>query len=146
MRRLKVAPEHKKFFQRNGYITFEELVSSIEMQTLLDQIQKRRSELPGFHQENLFRSLPNLLSIAGKTAEVAAQLIERKPLRIAYDCFLESFAQIPPIQEREVGLLLSFKGKGLFFTDPSYLYNEKEACYLLLIFTANYVNNPVVYK
>lgn len=146
MRRVTLAPEHKKFFQINGFISFEELVSPLEMKELLKQIHKQRSETPGFAQENLFRSLPDVLTLARKLGGFAAGLIDRKPIRIAYDCFLKQLDAIPEIEDREVGLLLSLKGKGLFFTERSHLYNEKEECYFLFVFTANYVNNPVVFK
>jgi len=116
------------------------------MKELLKQIHKQRSETPGFAQENLFRSLPDVLTLARKLGGFAAGLIDRKPIRIAYDCFLKQLDAIPEIEDREVGLLLSLKGKGLFFTERSHLYNEKEECYFLFVFTANYVNNPVVFK
>ena len=146
MTRMMIAPEHKKFFQINGFISFEELVSSREMKELFNQIYQQRSELPGLILDNLFRSIPTILTLAGKLGPIAASLIDRKPLYLMYDCLLEDIEKIPQIQDRELGLLLSLTGKGLFFTDRSHLYNEKEKCYFLLVFTANYVNNPIVFK
>jgi len=146
MKRITIAPEHKKFFQINGYISFEELVSSHETAALWKQIRKQQSELPGLFLENLSRSIPEVLVLARKLGGIAAGLLDRKPIRFAYDCFVENLEEIPEIDEREVGFLLSLSGKGFFFTDSSHLYNEKEECYLLIIFTANYVNNPIVYN
>lgn len=146
MKRRTLAPEHKKFFQINGYISFEELVDTQEMQTLWQQILKRRRELPGLTYENLSRSLPEVFILARKLGGIAAGLLDRKPIRFAYDSFIENLQEVRHIEEREVGLLLSESGKGLFFTDRAHLYNENEACYLLIVFTANYVNNPIVYN
>ena len=146
MKRVSIAPEHKKFFQINGYIAFEFLVSPEEMKALFATIEKRRSELPGFDQENLFRSLPEVMEIAQRLGPIGAALLARKPIRIAYDRYAENLEIIPEIEEREVGLLLSASGKGLFFTEPSHLYKEPDACYLFIVLTANFVNNPIVSK
>ncbi len=146
MARMTIAPEHKKYFQINGYISFEGLVPSQELKELLARINARRSDLPGLNQENLARALPSVLGMATKLAPFAAALIDKKPLRLAHDSFIEDIQKVPQLDEREIGLLLSFSGTGLFFTDPSQLYNEKEACYLLFVFTPNFVNKPTVYK
>ncbi len=146
MKRTALAPEHKKFFQINGYISFDGLISSKEIEELWKLILKRRAELSESTHENLSRSIPNILTLARKQGGIASGLLDRKPIRFAYDAFIENLEGIREIEEREVGLLISKSGKGLFFTDPSHLYNEKEACYLLIVFTANYVNNPIVYN
>lgn len=146
MKRVALAPEHKKFFQINGYISFEGLVPSHEMDELWKQILKRRSELRGNTHENISRSIPQVLMLARKLGGIAAGLLDRKPIRFAYDSFIENLKEVREIEDREVGLLLSVSGKGLFFTSCSHLYNEPQECYLLIVFTANYVNNPIVFK
>lgn len=146
MKRKNVAAEHKKFFQINGFISFEELVQPSEMAEVFAYFQKHRSQLPGLFQENLFRSSPLILNVAKNVGYIAAALLDRKPVRIAYDCLVEDPEEVVAIEEREIGLLLSAMGKGFFFTEREQLYNVQKECYLLLIFTANYANNPIVYS
>ena len=146
MTRFTPAPEHKKFFQLNGYITFDALVDPLWLQKLFAAIEKRRSELPGVTQQNLANAFPDILKLAGKMGALATLLIEKKPLRLAQEAYIESPSDLEELNDREVGLLLSETGSGTFYTSPSHLYNEPQACYLLLIFTPNYVNKPIVVK
>ncbi len=146
MARFILAPEHKKFFQLNGFISFESLIPAQEMEAIWKQIEGHRPNLPGLTQENLSGALPELLPMARKIGPIAAGLLDRKPIRLAYDCVVEQLEETPTIEEREVGLLLGKTGTGFFFTDPSHLYNLKQECYLLLVFTANYSNNPILVK
>ncbi|MCH9627210.1 MAG: hypothetical protein S4CHLAM2_08450 [Chlamydiales bacterium] len=146
MARFILAPEHKKFFQLNGFISFETLIAVEEMKAIWKRIEKHRSDLPGLTQENLSAALPELLPMARKIGPIAAGLLDRKPIRLVYDCVVEQLEQTPAIEEREVGLLLSKTGAGFFFTQPSHLDTLKQECYLLLVFTANYSNNPILVK
>lgn len=146
MKRAKIAPEHKKFFQLNGYISFEGLVPPQEMEELWNQMLERHKLLPGPLHENISRSVPLVMKLARKLGGIAASLLDRKPVRLAYDSFVENLKEVREIEEREIGLLLSFSGKGFFFTDPTHLYNVPQECYLFIIFTANYVNNPILYN
>lgn len=145
MRRTMIAPEHKKFFQINGFIAFDGLTASSEMKEIQKSIQSHKSNLPGLSQENLVRAIPSIFTLAHKLSKTAGALLDRKPIRLKYDAFLEDLERLPLIEERELGLLLLPNGKGVFFTNPTALYNEPAPWYLLLIFTANYVNNPILF-
>lgn len=147
MKKMAIASDHKKFFEIHGYISFEELVPSEEIKVIFKLVQERSSELPGLNQENLFRSLPAILNLERKLARVSSALLDRKPIRIAHDAYIEKLSSICPIGEREIGVLLDATGKGLFFNQlPSDLYKGSEPCYLFMIFTANFVNNPIVFQ
>lgn len=146
MKRTTIAPEHKKFFQINGFIAFDGLTSPSEMEEIEKSIRKHKSNLPGLSQENLVRAIPSIHTLARKLGKTVGALLDRKPIRLKHDAFLEDLKALPLIEERELGLLLLPSGKGLFFTEPSPLYNEEASWYLLLIFTANYVNNPILHQ
>ncbi|MCC5832025.1 MAG: DUF5070 domain-containing protein [Chlamydiales bacterium] len=146
MKPAALAPEHKKFFQINGYISFEGLIPSREMEAVWKEMLERHKQLPEPAHENISRSVPSVLKLARKLGGVAAGLLDRKPVRFAYDSFVETLDQVRKIEEREIGLLLSDSGKGFFFNDRSHLYNLPQECYLLIVFTANYVNNPIVFN
>lgn len=146
MSRVTIAPEHKKFFQLNGYITLEGLLTADEVKELAQEVKKHRSELPGLLIENF----PGALPIARKQGAIAAALLDRKPLYLTYDCVLDDLEEMPTLEDREIALLLPLSGpragEGLFMIDRSHLYKERKACYLLLIFTANFSTNPIVYQ
>ncbi|MEZ5314992.1 MAG: DUF5070 domain-containing protein [Chlamydiales bacterium] len=146
MRRPILASEYKKFFQNKGYISFENLIPSDEIQSLWDKILKRHEELPEASHENISRTIPEVLKIAYKLGKIVAELLDRKPIRFLYDMFIEDLNLIRPIQDREIALLLSRSGKGIFSTHSSHFHEGREENYLLILFTANYVNTPIIYN
>ena len=154
--RYTASPEQLKFFNLQGYLQIDDLLNSEESKALLSSIKSIGQKSPGYPEENLFRSIPLILSLAIKKGwgQLAAELIHKKPLRLAYDKFSTSFPQLSePIDEQSCGLLIELKLKsGVFFRNAlliKELYNSPESCYLLLIVTAKYLPEeryPIIFK
>jgi hypothetical protein len=97
-----IANEHRKFFQKNGWIEFDDLLSADQLAIMnreIDQVLATRLDTsPGnlktFSSEQIFlkghdlwRSSPSLsqCTLFPRFGEIATELIEKKPLRIGYD-------------------------------------------------------------
>lgn len=96
------AKEHRDFFQKHGWIEFEGLLSIDQLKGLnegVDQVLAERLNVPlsrlktfgsekiYLHGHDLWRSKMFLQKLITQTrfAEIAAELIEKKPLRLGYD-------------------------------------------------------------
>lgn len=98
-----VAKEHRDFFQKQGWIEFEGVVTSDQLVAVNQAINLVLGErlnvtneeglrlLPSeqfyLHGHDLWRSNPLLRKFVSQIrfAEIAAELIEKKPLRLGYD-------------------------------------------------------------
>jgi hypothetical protein len=140
--RITVSPEQLKFFERQGYLELEHLISQSDSSELLISFEKLRDKSPGYTEENCFRSIPLIATLARKRGwgQIAADLMHKKPLRLAYDRF---WSQPPEFHEEldrdSCGLLLKLNtGHGTFFrqfTSYPFEHIQKE-CYLFLILTS----------
>jgi len=145
-----VSPEQLKFFNLQHYLEIEDILSKEEAKALLSAINHVRSKSPGYPEENLFRSTPLIASLAKKKGwgQIAAALLHKKPLRLAYDKF---FAAPPDfsysLDEESCGLLIELNSrKGLFlknFLAAKELYNSSQSCYLFLVLTAKYLPEQI---
>jgi len=96
--------DHRQFFRKNHLIEFENLMSQSQLEELNQAIKLTLSERVGIRpervlqeqSEKLFKSGYNLwrdndhikkLVLSSHLAEVASDLIEFRPLRLAYDQF-----------------------------------------------------------
>jgi hypothetical protein len=96
------AKEHRDFFQKQGWIEFEDLISSEQITAIQQQVEQTvMSRLPRSHMSleegymqghDLWRSNSLLRKWAThpKLAQIASELIEKKPLRLGYDQFFPS--------------------------------------------------------
>lgn len=150
--RFTVSAEQIKFFQTEGYLALENLLTKEEAASLLAAISSIKSKSPGYPEENLFRSIPMIATVARKRrwGEIAFSLIQKKPLRIAYDKFFSSKPTfLNTLDEYGCGLILNLNEySGLFFKNhfPSNLSSNR---YLLLILTSNHLPeqiNPVIFR
>lgn len=106
-----IAKEHRDFFQKNGWIEFEEFFSSNQIaqlnqaidQTLSSRLKIPVNQLPRQTAEGAFlqgRDLWRANQELGKfvaqprLAEIASELIEKKPLRLGYDQFFPPIHQV----------------------------------------------------
>ncbi|WP_068469058.1 hypothetical protein [Candidatus Protochlamydia phocaeensis] len=97
-----IAKEHKNFFQKQGMIEFEGFISSDQLALFnqaIDQALESRMDIPAERlrlqsSENLFLQGRDLwraneslrkLVCQPRLAEIASELIEKKPLRLGYD-------------------------------------------------------------
>lgn len=154
--RFTVSHEQIKFFQLQGYVEVEDLLTVEEGAQLISAIAAVRNNSPGYPDENFYRSLPLVISLAKKKGwgQVAAELLHKKPLRLASDRFFSELpASFDPIEDHACGLFIDLKtGQGFFFKQfpkPKNLYNSSKNCYLLLILTAKHLpdeTNPIVIK
>jgi hypothetical protein len=94
--------EHRDFFQKNGWIEFEDFISNEQLalvnqaidQVLAERLKTSSDRLHSFsaeqfylHGHDLWRSHPVLQKLATqkRLAEIAAELIEKRTLRLGYD-------------------------------------------------------------
>lgn len=97
-----IANDHRKFFQKNGWIEFNDFVSPDQMivmneeidRVLADRLEVSPEKLKTVPSEQLFlkghdlwRESPKLskCTLLPRFAEIATELIEKKPLRLGYD-------------------------------------------------------------
>lgn len=97
--------EHRDFFLKNGWIEFEDLISNQQLtsmnqaidQVSLERLKSHSKKKPPLTAENAFlqgrdlwRSNPELHKVVThiRFAEIAAELIGKKPLRLGCDQFL----------------------------------------------------------
>lgn len=119
--------EHARFFQNQGFILFEQLVSPQECSLLEESILafihslSRQTETSRW-KTNLFRSLPIIQTIIKKRKldHFAAELIHRPRLALTGDVLVQAFDPVPTGHE-DCHLLLCLSGKqqgqGAFFTE-----------------------------
>lgn len=99
MPKLIIDIAHREFFQNNGYIQFEGLISEEQIERVqleINAILAKRGD-PGdlFHSgHDLWRSSEQFNKILKQRdlARVASELLLRKPLRLGYDQYL-----VPPL-------------------------------------------------
>jgi hypothetical protein len=104
------AKEHRDFFVKNGWIEFEDFITPDVLAEADETIQETLGErLKEPHRSvlladperlfkqgrDLWRSSPVLkkLALQARFAEIASELIEKRPLRLAYDQFLPSMVK-----------------------------------------------------
>lgn len=107
-----IAKEHKDFFQKQGWIEFEDLISNDQLALANEAIDQALAErlnistgrlrlLPSeqlyLHGRDLWRSHPQLRKLVTQIrfAEIASELIEKKPLRLGYDQLFPARYQTP---------------------------------------------------
>lgn len=96
------AKEHRDFFQRNGWIEFENFLSTDELtqvnqavdQALAERLNTPPEKLRQLSSDKLYLQSRDLwrvntslrkFAIQARFAEIASELIEKKPLRLGYD-------------------------------------------------------------
>jgi hypothetical protein len=145
--RITVSPEQLKFFELNGYLALEKLLTGEECIRLINAISLLRIKSPGYPDENIFRSSPLIAELARKRGwgQIAAALIHKKPLRLAYDHF---WPQVPfftqHLDPESCGCLLNLATQsGFFFKRFSLIHNllVPQHSHLLLIFTARHLDD-----
>lgn len=103
--KLSTAKEHRDFFQKNGWIEFEAFLSEENLEracqaidcVLLERFHIAKEKLRFTSADALYlqgrdvwRSSPPLQKLATQMrfAEIASELIEKRPLRLGYDQFI----------------------------------------------------------
>lgn len=116
--KLSTAKEHRDFFHKNGWIEFEEFLSNENLaqtgkavdQVLSERLKTSEAQLRFISPEMLFlqgrdlwRSSPSLHKLAAQVrfAEIASELIEKKPLRLGYDQLIPAPAHMQSGDGRE---------------------------------------------
>lgn len=149
--RFTASSEQLRFFKMEGSLELEDLLTEEEALSLRASINRIKIRTPGYPEENLFRSLPLISSLARKRGwgQIAYELIHKKPLRIAYDKFFPSqptFTEI--LDTHSCGLILELATrKGIFFKQLPQINNSAGSCYFLLILTAKHLPdhiNPII--
>lgn len=104
--KLSTAKEHRDFFQRNGWIEFEALMNDDAVNqadkalhlVLAERLNTKAEALSYLSSEKVFlqgrdtwRSHPFLHKLVTQLryAEIASELIEKKPLRLGYDQYFQ---------------------------------------------------------
>lgn len=150
------AKEHRDFFQKHGWIEFEALLPNDQLalanqaidQTLAERLnvspqQLRLSSSEQFYLQghDLWRSNAFLHKFITQVrfAEIASELIEKKPLRLGYDQFFPSRQQMPLTKED-----LSIYSRFLERTAPleAVCCLQGVACGLLISLSAREGNIP----
>jgi hypothetical protein len=154
--RFTVSNEQLTFFLKQNYLELEDLLSEEEAALLLAAISDVRKRSQGYPEENFYRSIPLISSLAKKRGwgEVASKLLNKKPLRLAHDKFCTSFPSwTEPLENDSCAVVIELNTRrGLFFTQSllyKSLYNSSCNSYLLLILTAKYLPdqlNPLIIK
>ena len=152
--RFTVSPEQLKFFHLNGYLELEELISEQEASVLITSIKGIKTKSPGYPEENLFRSIPQIANLARKRGwgRIAAELLHKRPLRLKFDKFFSTTpVTLEPLEDNSCGILVNLDTKkAIFFRQspfPENLYNSTQNCYLLLVVTSNFLPdklNPII--
>lgn len=105
--KFSTAKEHRDFFHKQGWIEFEGFISPDQLPAIhqaLDQVLAERlnvsperlrlltSEQFFLQGRDVWRSHPTLQKLVTRSlfAEIASELIEKKPLRLGYDQFFPS--------------------------------------------------------
>lgn len=142
-----IAKEHRDFFQKQGWIEFEELLSDSQLvlaqqaieRILAERVKVGPERLPSFpatplylHGRDLWRSHPSLFPSAAhiRFVQVASDLLEKKPLRLGYDQFLPACPDEAPFAETESQIYTRFLMQTADLTTVSCL--EGIACGVML--------------
>jgi len=154
--RFTVSPEQLKFFHIQGFLELEDLLGEEEVSLLTAEIDAIKNKSPGYPEENLFRSTSFIHSLIKKRGwgQVGAELLHKKPLRLAYDRFFTTSPLFTDsLDDDSCGLLIHLETRrGFFFKQFDLirdLHNSSKSCYFLLILTAKYLPgqlNPVIVK
>ncbi len=119
--RFTISPEQIKFFHESGYLALEQMLTEQESFLLQTSIKNVTLKSPGYVEQNFFRSIPFLTTLARKRGwgEMAYELIHKKPLRISYDAFFSALPVLSdPLDENSCGLVLDLTTcNGLFFKE-----------------------------
>src|SRR5262245_5784516 len=101
--RFAISSEQLKFFHLQGFLELETIISREEADRLISAITSLRANSPGYPDENCFRSIPLIATLARKNGwgQLASDLIHKKPLRIAYDHFWEKLPESLPSMDDE---------------------------------------------
>lgn len=111
-----IAKEHRTFFQKQGWIEFEDLLSNAQLTLVnqaIDQVLAERLNVPFERLRSLssekyylqgrdvWRSSSILQTFVAQTrfAEIAAELIEKKTVRLGYDQFFPPHQATPYLQK-----------------------------------------------
>lgn len=112
------AKEHRDFFHTHGWIEFENLVDSRlfpiaeqgakealseRLKLPIERLSKISSEKLFMNGRDLWRSQPILQKLATQAhfAEIAAELVEKRILRLGYDQFFPDLQHKPLLSENE---------------------------------------------
>ena len=136
--RFSLTADHKEFFVKNRYIEFEGLLTADEAAPLQANLSEGR---------DLWRHSPGIKKIVHKRqlASVAAQLSDRKQLRLAFDQAGSlssplSLEQISCLKPLVIALVLKRDGGGIFFSSAlplSTLFQDKGESFFLIAYGAN---------
>lgn len=147
--RYTISSEQIKFFKHNSYLALEDLLGSEEAKKLLCLIDAVNQKSPGYTQDNLFRSIPLIMTLAKRKgwAEMASQLLQKKHVRLLTDRFFDHFPTFTHALDNEsLGLLIELEShKGLFFRQIPENQNhlpKSDGSYLFLLFTIRYLPEP----
>ncbi|NGX61599.1 MAG: hypothetical protein K940chlam9_01086 [Chlamydiae bacterium] len=151
-----LAPEQRKFYFRNGYLVLEDLVPKSTLGQVRLAVEELAKKMPGYQVENAFRALPIVGKMVqkGKFGPLLFQLLEKKPIRIKSDLFLQENEPFPELEDEECGLFFPLQGDNLgqaifYRQTPPELYKEQRGCYLLFVFTTKHLNeerHPRVFR
>lgn len=125
---LGILPAHRTFYSKNGFIVFDNLLSTAEISTL----QALLSKLPQSVETNLFLHYPSLKKyiLNKKFAEIAFFLTNINPIRIASDEFIHPGSKLltaitlekkGTLQPLICGLLLNVNQTPLELSEKKYM-------------------------
>ncbi len=112
--KLAVNSEHRQYFRKNNHIEFDGLLNPVQLEEINRGLENVLAGRLNVKPQNVFRELPEKTFAAGRDvwrqdetlkkyvinkglAEIASELIEYKPLRLAYDQFYPSIAHTPSV-------------------------------------------------
>jgi hypothetical protein len=149
--RYQVASEHRSFFSKHGTIDFEELLNSKEMECL------KKALSTAVNKRDLWRQSTEAAKIilSQKCAQIAAELVGLKVLRIAFDLELQAgtlptgsttLQSMSCLQPVVCGLMLDLNsGKGTFIAPDFSLAPHLRDQKLLIAYGGEkllYTHNP----
>jgi hypothetical protein len=136
--------EQQKYFLKEGYIEFEELILKEQAAEALQLIKESLRNLPGYPAQQLFKTVPFLLQLIKKRglASFAFEALRKKPLRLLQDQFFSTPPSRISLERGECGLLLYLNseksGHGLYFLNDlpmQEVKGEGASAYLLFVFS-----------
>src|SRR5437762_3302032 len=114
--------EQIKFFFKQGFLEVETVLSNQEIQLVTKALLHVKRETPGHVQEESVHAIPSVLALMRKRhfGPLLYSLMNKKPIRLFYDCYIEEeIDQLYAPQESECALLLYLSGpkagNALFF-------------------------------
>jgi hypothetical protein len=116
--RFATAKEHRDYYEKNGYIAFDSLLTSAQLEVLTEGLHKTVEERAMTPALRLRRQFSDVKFAVGRDiwrshegakkiilqkglAEVASDLFQTHPLRIIYDQFLPSRGKFPASTKEE---------------------------------------------